>query len=96
MTRSLDHCSLDDLAPGARVVFASRLRLSKGEAFAACQALADADRVLVRDGHLDEAKALGDLFTLLESRLTEPTSIGPDATDGPVRPRRGRTRATVS
>jgi hypothetical protein len=43
--------------------------------FAACQALADADRHLVRAGRLSEAGALGDLFELLEGRL---------ATDGPA------------
>jgi hypothetical protein len=45
------------------------VRLSKAEVFLACQALADADRVLLRAGRLDEAAALGDLFELLEERL---------------------------
>lgn len=51
------------------VCFAPSVRLSKAEVFLACQALADADRVLLRAGRLDEAAALGDLFELLEERL---------------------------
>jgi hypothetical protein len=43
--------------------------LSKEEAFTACQALADAGRMLVRSGGLDEADSLGTLFDLLEERL---------------------------
>jgi hypothetical protein len=43
--------------------------LSKEEAFDACQALADAGRLLVRSGGLDEADSLGSLFDLLEERL---------------------------
>ncbi len=49
----------------------STLRLSKSEAFEACQALADADRCLQRVGRLREAAALANVFELLESRLTE-------------------------
>jgi hypothetical protein len=45
------------------------VRLSKGEVFAACQALADADRILLRAGGKAEAGALGDLFDLFEERL---------------------------
>jgi hypothetical protein len=44
--------------------------LSRDEAFAACQALADADRRLVGFGCAPEAGALGALFELLEDRLT--------------------------
>ncbi len=47
-----------------------RVQLTKLEVFGACQALADADPVLVAAGHADEARALGDLFELLEDRLT--------------------------
>jgi hypothetical protein len=47
-----------------------RVQLTKREVFEACQTLADADRVLVARGLLDEAAALGDLFELLEDRLT--------------------------
>jgi hypothetical protein len=43
--------------------------LTKSEAFAACQVLADADRCLVRAGLLGEADALCDLFELLEARM---------------------------
>ena len=43
--------------------------VSKEEAFTACQALADAGRILVRSGGLDEADSLGTLFDLLEERL---------------------------
>jgi hypothetical protein len=46
------------------------IRLTKREAFEACQALADADRFLLRAGHHEAAGALGDLFELLEERLT--------------------------
>ncbi len=53
-----------------RVRFAPVVRLSKEEVFAACQALADADRCLVRAGHHREAHALGDLFERFESQLT--------------------------
>ncbi len=45
--------------------------LTKSEAFAACQVLADADRCLVRAGRLGEADALCDLFELLEARMAE-------------------------
>jgi hypothetical protein len=51
------------------VRFAESVVLSKGEVFGACQALADADRLLVRNGGKSEASALGDLFELLEARL---------------------------
>ena len=49
--------------------FGVRVILSKEEAFVACQALADAGRVLVRAGGLEEADTLGSLFELLEERL---------------------------
>jgi hypothetical protein len=45
------------------------VRLTRGEVFSACQALADADRCLVRAGRRREAGALGDLFALLEARM---------------------------
>ena len=45
------------------------MRLTKGEVFFACQALADADRCLVRAGRPQEAGALVDLFELLEARM---------------------------
>lgn len=51
------------------VHFGVRVVLSKEEAFVACQALADAGRVLVRAGGLEEADTLGSLFELLEERL---------------------------
>jgi hypothetical protein len=51
------------------VRFEDSVVLSKGEVFGACQALADADRLLVRSGGKSEASALGDLFELLEARL---------------------------
>jgi hypothetical protein len=50
--------------------FESSVQLTKREAFDACQALADADRFLVRAGRLTEAGALADLFELFEERLT--------------------------
>jgi hypothetical protein len=60
--------SPSDGVPAAR--FGATVRLTKQEAFDACQALADADRFLVRAGRLAEASALGDLFELFEERLT--------------------------
>jgi hypothetical protein len=51
------------------VHFGVHVILSKEEAFTACQALADAGRILVRSGGLDEADSLGTLFDLLEERL---------------------------
>jgi hypothetical protein len=59
-----------DAVPG-RVSFGSDVVLSKGEVFGACQALADADRALLRAGRTDEAGALGALFELLEQRLSD-------------------------
>ncbi len=50
--------------------FPAWVRLTKREAFSACQALADADRFLLRSGQKEEAAALGDLFELLEDRLS--------------------------
>jgi hypothetical protein len=52
------------------VRFGTEVVLTKEEAFAACQALADAGRVLVRSGGVAEADTLGSLFALLEERLT--------------------------
>jgi hypothetical protein len=57
----------EDRHPVAR--FAESVRLTKGEVFEACQALADADRVLLSAGRAAEAAALGDLFELFEERL---------------------------
>jgi hypothetical protein len=57
--------------PGAGPIhFEESVVLSKGEVFGACQALADADRLLLRSGGKSEASALGDLFELLEARLS--------------------------
>jgi hypothetical protein len=56
--------------PGpAPVRFAQSVRLSKAEAFSACQVLADADRRLVRARCFAESEALAELFDLLEDRL---------------------------
>jgi hypothetical protein len=52
------------------VRFEDSVVLSKGEVFGACQALADADRLLLRSGGECEASALGNLFELLEARLS--------------------------
>ncbi len=46
------------------------VHLTKREVFDACQALADADRELVATGATQESRALGDLFELLEDRMT--------------------------
>ena len=61
--------SVLDRRPCAPVQFGVHVILSKDEAFGACQALADAGRVLVRSGGVDEAASLGSLFELLEERL---------------------------
>jgi hypothetical protein len=54
--------------------FACSIQLTKEEVFGACQALADADRHLVRAGCFAEADALGELFQLFEERLA---AVGP-------------------
>jgi hypothetical protein len=63
---------------GRRARPCDTVRLTKAEAFDACQLLADADRCLVRAGYPAEATALVELFDLIESRLceTEPGSSG--------------------
>jgi hypothetical protein len=58
-----------DAAPRGPVRFLPSVVLTKTEAFAACQVLADADRCLVRAGQFGEADALCDLFELLEARM---------------------------
>ncbi len=58
------------------------VRFTKAEAFAACQALADADRILLRAGRVVEAAALGDLFELFEERL----AAGPRTQRGLIHP----------
>ena len=60
---------MPDDRTGVPVHFGVRVILSKDEAFGACQALADASRVLVRSGGVGEADSLGSLFELLEERL---------------------------
>ncbi len=70
MTAVTDRTGTDGGRRGRRVRFVPVVGLSKEEVFAACQALADADRHLVRAGHHAEADALGDLFERLEARLT--------------------------
>ena len=56
---------------GRRARPCETVRLSKAEAFEACQVLADADRCLGRAGYPAEATALVELFDLIESRLCE-------------------------
>ena len=60
---------MPDGGAGDPVQFGIRVILSKEEAFGACQVLADAGRMLVRSGGVDEAASLGSLFELLEGRL---------------------------
>ena len=60
---------MPDGRPGVPIEFGVRVILSKDEVFGACQVLADAGRVLVRSGGVDEAASLGSLFELLEDRL---------------------------
>ena len=62
--------SSPELPEAEPVRFEDSVVLSKGEVFGACQALADADRLLLRSGGKSEASALGDLFELLEARLS--------------------------
>jgi hypothetical protein len=69
VTRPRPTESLESDPARDRIRFAPTVLLSKAEAFGACQALADADRVLLRSGGTSEATALGDLFELLEQRL---------------------------
>jgi hypothetical protein len=59
------------LGQGRRARPCETVRLTKAEAFDACQLLADADRCLVRAGYPAEATALVELFDLIESRLCE-------------------------
>jgi len=59
----------DGRRPTVPVQFGVRVVLTKEEAFGACQALADAGRLLVRSGGHEEADSLGSLFDLLEERL---------------------------
>ena len=60
--------------PERTALFSDRVHLTKREAFDACQALADADRVLVAVDGEAEARALCVLFELLEDRLTTPSA----------------------
>jgi hypothetical protein len=69
------------LGPLRHAPLSDAVRLTKVEAFDACQLLADADRCLVRAGHPIEAAALADLFELIESRLCE-REPAPDTTPG--------------
>ncbi len=77
---------------------ASAVVLTKSEVFGACQALADADRALLRTGRVAEAGALGDLFDLLEQRLAVPVPAPRSAADRRlgVSPRPAGTRSTGS
>jgi hypothetical protein len=52
-----------------RVHFGETVVLTKLEVFAACQALADADRALRGSGRDVERSGLAELFALLERRL---------------------------
>lgn len=52
------------------VRLAGEVVLAKREVFAACQALADLGAWAVRVGAQEEARRLGELFDLLEDRLT--------------------------
>jgi hypothetical protein len=59
----------DDVPPPVARIRGS-VELTKREVFDACQALADADPVLIAAGRTGEAAALFDLFELFEERLT--------------------------
>jgi hypothetical protein len=60
----------DEARPASDLHFGPSILLTKEEVFGACQALADADRFLLRAGRSTEAAALGELFELLEERLS--------------------------
>ena len=79
-----------DGMPERAAPFSARVHLTKREAFDACQALADADRVLVAAGGTAEAGALGDLFELLEDRLTSPATPSARVSGGDESPRGSR------
>lgn len=66
------HLTATPRHPAVAVRFTDNVRLTKGEVFAACQVLADAERHLRAAGHLAEAEALWHLFDLLERRLCVP------------------------
>jgi hypothetical protein len=59
----------EDLSPPV-VRIRGTVELTKREVFDACQALADADPVLLAAGRTGEAAALFDLFELFAERLT--------------------------
>ncbi|MHB1517398.1 MAG: hypothetical protein ACYCVN_05360 [Acidimicrobiales bacterium] len=79
---------------GREVAFSATIRLTKGEAFAACQALADADRILASAGNLFESRAIAELFELMEERLVaeRPGPFG----SGRLRSARARSRWRAS
>jgi hypothetical protein len=68
-----------EASPKLSARFVARVWLTKPEVFAACQALADADRALSRSGRGREARALGDLFELFEDRLSSGAQSEPDS-----------------
>ena len=72
------------------VTFGTTVLLTKSEVFGACQALADADRALLRSGGTAEAAALGDLFELLEQRLSVVPLAAQAPSPGALSPSWGR------
>lgn len=50
-------------------IFSTTVVFTKREAFACCEAMATAERVLVRSGHHHEAALIAAAFELLEARL---------------------------
>ena len=77
--------------------FGASVILSKEETFVACQALADAGRVLVRSGGFEEADTLGSLFELLEERLVAGCTgvCHPGRAPAPDRTGRGRIASVI-
>jgi hypothetical protein len=57
--------------------FASAIVFTKREAFALCEVIAEAERLLLREGMAAEAARLASLFELVEGRLVN---------DGPLDP----------
>ena len=57
--------------PAGAARFAAAIVLTKREAFGVCEAIAEAERVLLRSGHAPEAARLAAVFELVEARLVD-------------------------
>ena len=77
--------------PMRRPPFMTAIVLTKREAFSVCEAVADAERVLLRCGRAPEAARLAAVFEMVEDRL----STGPEPRPVPPRSAPGRGPAWV-